>query len=574
MVRARRAAGARTPYERPRLTNPAPQNPNWLSRLIYSPTRSIATGAGKLLSTVFFPEAESDSESSSTSSSSDDSSSEDNMENDDGDIPTGRTNELIQKDGSSEMIKCFGREPQTTVGKTETKRLIEQLLMQETFSREECDRLIMIVKSRAVDCPNTEHAEDGRPNIDMPHLCTTAVMEAKKWLKEKKSSNSKLKLDHGTCTSNSVMSLPVTEDQVGSPVDMAKLYMRARPPWASPSAKHVEFKSPSPIGIQLFEEETPYSIGGNSASSSKLKRESPATGSWNIQEEIRRVRSKATEEMLRTLPSSKIEWSALAIEHKTSPNSLVAEKLEDVSMTQDEPQKEALLHNPAIIVSEKNQDLEATQIIERKEGLQDGMEEMLSHGERIQSSEDMKTVSPSDADAGAGNVDGLKDAVVTEELHNFIVGGTIPDSALHDKNCLTSKEVTGTASAFAADGFLSSGSSFFAGWDTEQFPVPRDEEHNYISSSHDKTAAGAPLEETCELLSEASMDVPNVNENDTIADGSQNSSSMQNEELSQDLIQPNSKHSMVHKTSNIVVKQQGNKMSRYNRRGRGRGRGK
>jgi hypothetical protein len=32
----------------------------------------------------------------------------------------------------------------------------------------------------------------------------------------------------------------------------------------------------------------------------------------------------------------------------------------------------------------------------------------------------------SDADAGAGNVDGLKDAVVTEELHNFIVGGTIP----------------------------------------------------------------------------------------------------------------------------------------------------
>jgi hypothetical protein len=64
--------------------------------------------------------------------------------------------------------------------------------------------------------------------------------------------------------------MQVTEDQVGSPVDMAKLYMRARPPWASPSAKHVEFKSPSPIGIQLFEEETPYSIGGNSASSSKV----------------------------------------------------------------------------------------------------------------------------------------------------------------------------------------------------------------------------------------------------------------------------------------------------------------
>jgi hypothetical protein len=61
----------------------------------------------------------------------------------------------------------------------------------------------------------------------------------------------------------------------------------------------------------------------------QLKRESPGTGSWNIQEEIRRVRSKATEEMLRTLPSSKIDRSAFSLEHKSSPNSLVTEKLDD-----------------------------------------------------------------------------------------------------------------------------------------------------------------------------------------------------------------------------------------------------
>ena len=76
MVRPRRAAGARTPYERPRLANPKPENPNWLSRLIYSSTRTIATGAGKLLTNVFFPESSSsESESSSASSSADDSSS-------------------------------------------------------------------------------------------------------------------------------------------------------------------------------------------------------------------------------------------------------------------------------------------------------------------------------------------------------------------------------------------------------------------------------------------------------------------------------------------------------------------
>ncbi|XP_023887986.1 protein KAKU4 [Quercus suber] len=575
MVRPRRAAGARTPYERPRLANPDPENPNWLSRLIYSPTRTIATGAGKLLTNVFFPESSSsESESSSASSSADDSSSEHNIENDDSDISTRRTNKLIQKkDGSSEMIKHFRKEPQTAVGKSETKCVIEQLLMQETFSREECDRLIMIVKSRVVDCPTTEHAEDGGPDIDTPHLCSTAVMEAKKWLKEKKLTNSKLELDHGTCTSNSLMPLLVTEDQVGSPADMAKSYMRARPPWASPTAKHVELKPPSPIGMQLFAEETPYSIGGNSASSSKLKRESLATGSWNIQEEIRRVRSKATEEMLRTLPSSKIDWSALTLGHKSSPNSLAAEKLEDVSLTQDGPQKEALLHNPAIIISEQNQDLEATRITEGKEvdlGLLDGMEGILSYGERIQSLEVVKTVSPSDT--GAGNVDELKDTIVTNELHNSIVGGTLPDSALHEENFLTSKEVAGKASAFAGDVFPSSGSSLIAGLDTEQVPMPVNEEDNCISSSHDKVATGAPLEETCEFLSEASMEVPtNINENDAIANDSQNSSSMRYEELSQDLSQPVSKNDMVDKTSAVVEKQQGNKMSRYNRRGRSRG---
>ncbi|KAK4558749.1 hypothetical protein RGQ29_008144 [Quercus rubra] len=576
MVRPRRAAGARTPYERPRLANPEPENPNWLSRLIYSPTRTIATGAGKLLTNVFFPESSSsESESSSASSSADDSSSEHNIENDDSDISPQRTNKLIQKkDGLSEMIKHSRKEPQTAVGKSETKCVIEHLLMQETFSREECDRLIKIVKSRVVDCPTTEHAEDGRPDIDTPHLCSTAVMEAKKWLKEKKLTNSKLELDHGTCTSNSLMPLLVTEDQAGSPADMAKSYMQARPPWASPSAKHVELKSPSPIGMQLFAEETPYSIGGNSASSSKLKRESPATGSWNIQEEIRRVRSKATEEMLRTLPSSKIDWSALTLGHKSSPNSLAAEKLEDVSLTQDGPQKEALLHNPEIIISEQNQDLEATRITEGKEvdlGLLDGMEGILSYGERIQSLEVIKTVSPSDA--GAGNVDELKDTIVMNELHNSIVGGTLPDSALHEENFLTSKEVAGKASAFAGDVFPSSGSSLIAGLDTEQVPIPVNEEDNCISSSHDKVATGVPLEETCEFLSEASMEVPtNINDiNDAIANDSQNSSSMRYEELSQDLSQPISKNDMVDKTSAVVEKQQGNKMSRYNRRGRSRG---
>ena len=60
----------------------------------------------------------------------------------------------------------------------------------------------------------------------------------------------------------------------------------------------------------------------------QLKRDSPAIGSWSIQDEIRRVRSRATEEMLRTVPSSKIEWSALAMEYKNNLHTSDIENIE------------------------------------------------------------------------------------------------------------------------------------------------------------------------------------------------------------------------------------------------------
>lgn len=59
----------------------------------------------------------------------------------------------------------------------------------------------------------------------------------------------------------------------------------------------------------------------------QFKRDSSATGSWSIKDEIRRVRSRATEEMLRTVPSSKIDWSAFAAEHKSNVNSSAIENI-------------------------------------------------------------------------------------------------------------------------------------------------------------------------------------------------------------------------------------------------------
>ncbi|PQM38348.1 protein KAKU4 isoform X2 [Prunus yedoensis var. nudiflora] len=59
------------------------------------------------------------------------------------------------------------------------------------------------------------------------------------------------------------------------------------------------------------------------------------------------------------------------------------------------------------------------------------------------------------------------------------------------------------------------------------------------------------------------MDV--TKDNDFVATGSQNSSSMPDEYLSQELTQPNSK------STPVIEKQKGKRLSRYNRRGRSRG---
>lgn len=77
MVRHRRTARTRTPYDRPApsQSQSQPHSPNWLSRFVISPTRFIASGAGKLLSSVLDLESSSAASSSSEISSPSSSSS-------------------------------------------------------------------------------------------------------------------------------------------------------------------------------------------------------------------------------------------------------------------------------------------------------------------------------------------------------------------------------------------------------------------------------------------------------------------------------------------------------------------
>ncbi|KAI3453959.1 hypothetical protein Pfo_010622 [Paulownia fortunei] len=380
-----------TPYDRP---PPPPKSPNWITGVIIPSARALASGAGKIFSSAIFSDSE------SSSSEDEDSASEDDADNvNEYESPCDGVNALNEKKVTASEMMQHGQEFQFSVQRTETKRIIEQLIMQETFSREECDRLIKVLTSRVMDW-STEAGEKrslvNSPGKTVDHedvdIFNKAVLEAKKWFQEKKvGSSSVTELAQGTCNLNST-AFEHVESGVGSPVDVARSYMRDRPPWASPT-KYVELRTPLTTTMKLFKEGTSYSVSHDILSSSK-RRNSLASGSWNIQEELRRVRSKATDDMLCT-PPAKIDPSLFAVapigqesagagkvvsgmgERMAEPDSFWKTKpidaLMDVGVSsdpalvalesrQDGKASEAPSSNPAASVSGNNEDSEAIQI--------------------------------------------------------------------------------------------------------------------------------------------------------------------------------------------------------------------
>ncbi|KAL8166489.1 hypothetical protein V2J09_007988 [Rumex salicifolius] len=279
ILRTRRARAAeRTPYARPTPLPPPAEdlvaessgNPNWLSGLIY-PARAIASGAGKILSSVFGP----DYLSSSSSSSGGDCFSEDD------------------DDASNAADVDLNKALSSMDTKSENMQLIQQLVMQQTFSREECDELIKLIRSRVVI---------GDRNLSNTDACNNVVWEARKWLEERRS-GSKLMVEDQICVTNHAALSQVTQSEMGSPVDMAKSYMQAQPTWSSPALKRVEFTTPSP-------RQNSKEFFRNPVQLAEMKGSALSAGSWNILDEIRRVRSKATEELLAKTPSKKINLTS------------------------------------------------------------------------------------------------------------------------------------------------------------------------------------------------------------------------------------------------------------------------
>ncbi|XP_020226314.1 protein KAKU4 isoform X1 [Cajanus cajan] len=590
IIRTRRTAAARsrTPYDRPP-PPPEPPSPNWLSRFVVSPTRFIASGAGKLLYSVLDLDSSPTSSSSVTSSPSSSANGSDAEE--------GGTFDM-DNDNPLEGDVALSKGLPPSDGNNKNKHIIEQLLRKESFSREECDRLINIIRSRVVDPSNDDDDGDKRPmymlnrtlgsDTDSPDLHSTAIMEAKKWLQEKKSElDTNSDIGYGSPSLN-LVALPQAPKDEGSPVDVAKSYMRSRPPWASPSIDHTRPRTPS--GIQLFKEETPYLFGNNSTSSSKLKRDSSATGSWSIQDEIRRVRSRATEDLLRTLPSSKIDWSAFAVENKNNVNSSAIETIgervhnstnlvdasanlagglgsqvsPDLESKLDGFQPESVLSDPVNINFEQNQGSD----VQQTKGTQDDdNRERTTSGLRDGSLNDIHR------DGSLVRVNGTNDRNGSghqpdsvEETREAI------NSRLQDSNHLVIKEKTGAEDALA-NGFPASGPSIYAGQVIEENTKTLT---NTNDSSQERTGEGVVEHEASKTLRE-STEVPDVvaddsvglKQDDGVPSGSQNSSSVYE-------VQPDSSQagaeSGLPATPTSIAKQKGKRITtRYNRRGRNKG---
>ncbi|XP_074334210.1 uncharacterized protein LOC141671768 isoform X2 [Apium graveolens] len=478
----RRSSAAKTPYDRPPPPPPENSRTNWLTgHVLPNTSRMIAKGAMKLFTFM----------TDTNSVSDDDDSDEDDVAScDDDDVP-------FKKDNTATEINN-GEEPQLS-GKS-PKWVIEKLLLQETFSREESDKLIEIIKSRVVDCSTMEEGQGAGlmetpsrrygDNIASwtytPDRCSKAVMEAKYWLEEKK-------------TGSSSKSDMLAQVDKGSPVDVAKSYMQARPPWASPSLRNSGSRTPSPMVIDLFKDEKLSSVDGSSFSSAQ-KRGTLSAGSWTIQDEIRKVRSKATEEMLR-LPSSRIDISSFTSEHKKSQSSVVPDDSSDKAhVSKSLPEIEPVDASVDLVAGSST--------IHDSKGSALGMKKDHLQAEQFSTIPDTSISEPNqDVNVKEGTTTDSHQSISLEHL-----------AKQHDANDTNSKVENVSTNVNVsnsgppnANGSASLRFSSLEGMDIEQLPKQPD----------NKPTTSIPADEVCAFSSEASLEIPLVNDIISPADGSQ-----------------------------------------------------
>ncbi|XP_017241020.1 protein KAKU4 isoform X5 [Daucus carota subsp. sativus] len=308
IAKRRRHNTLKTPYDRPPPQSPENFGIKQLSSDFFADTsRMIAKGAIKFL--TFMTDTDHISSSSETEDDDDVVSCDDDV------YAPFEVSKWIENDSTStEMVRMS---PKWVIGK---------LLLQETFSKKESDKLIEIINSRVVDCfPMGEGQDAGL--IEMPRgkcgtddRCGTAVMQDKHWLNKK-----------------------------------------ACPPCASPSLRPSGLRTPSPMATDHYKDEALSTLSCTSFPSTQ-ERGTHSARSWNIQDEVRKVRFKAAEDILHAFPSKKIGLS-INSEQKTFQNSIVpggGSTVDKMQLSKSLPDKEdvdasvKLLSGPSTIHDSKD----------------------------------------------------------------------------------------------------------------------------------------------------------------------------------------------------------------------------
>ncbi|KAL6844099.1 hypothetical protein ACP4OV_025772 [Aristida adscensionis] len=282
-------------------------SPGWLS--------SFVSGAKRVISSVML-----------FSSPEEAASGEEEEEDDDGE----EEGNGLSSDENEDVHDTHG----AIVPYNESKFAIEQMVMKETFSRDECDRMVELIKSRVTDSTYPEAYEYGTPKENTnrnagighdftgtwrslsrsqnfrdlvpfssigpgsfppgsplkasPELCTAALAEAKKWMEEKRQGLGSKPEENGPCTFNTDMLSSGVDSDMGSPVDIAKSYMRSLPPWQSPFLGRQRFNISPTAGVHIHsgEEKSKPSV----FSSKVTTKEDYMPDFWGNLEESRRAR--------------------------------------------------------------------------------------------------------------------------------------------------------------------------------------------------------------------------------------------------------------------------------------------
>ncbi|CAL9760353.1 unnamed protein product [Musa acuminata subsp. burmannicoides] len=304
---------------------------------------SLVSGAGKLVSAVLGPDS---APSSSSSFYSSEEGTDSNSSEEEDTIRACEGHKLSKKTKTSKMVNDWLEGSISIITEIEAKSAIEQLLLRETFTRDECNKLMKIIQSRVIDVQSAENYHHCVPK-ELPHMAAreafacpqacqslhqsgdipktirspsilnchspgpstspavkfnfhdSVVIEARKGLELKRTPSClKASLDHGLCTLNTDM-LHYDFGGVISPVDIAKSYMQSLLPYESPISSMSMLKATPTSELRSCIDKTTLATSHHSLPSSKvLKRDYSTFTPRDTFDEVRRVRLKSKENML------------------------------------------------------------------------------------------------------------------------------------------------------------------------------------------------------------------------------------------------------------------------------------